>query len=70
MINFSGFLFDQDLEHSDIEDSLVVHSCGHYRLITREEFHTLRPTGRKDYQIICIASGFAHFGMGGEGKGL
>lgn len=68
MISFSGFLFDQDLESSNLNDEFVVHSCGHYRLIKREEFHTIRPVGRKDYQMIYIASGAAHFIINGEEK--
>lgn len=68
MISFSGFLFDQDLESPNIEEAFAVHSCGHYRLINREEFHTIRPVGRKDYQMIYVASGLAHFLIEGEEK--
>lgn len=68
MISFSAFLFDQDLECSNVDDAFVIHSCGYYRLVKREEFHTIRPIGRKDYQMIYVASGAAHFIINGEEK--
>lgn len=68
MISFSAFLFDQDLESSNVDEAFVVHSCGHYRLINSEEFHTIRPSGRKDYQLIYVASGKARFYVGEEVK--
>jgi len=34
-----------------------VSSCGHYKLINMEKFHTLRPNGRADWQLLYMASG-------------
>ena len=53
---------------ADFEDKtrpLVVVSCGTYRMISLDQFHTLR-SGRKDYQILYIASGSGHFFIDGE----
>lgn len=61
MINFSAYLYDRDLDYSDTKEEFSVHSCGYYKLANREDFHTQRPAGRRDYQILYIASGTAHF---------
>ncbi len=45
---------------------LIVTSCGNYRIKTREIVETKRPKGRKDYQLLYIASGKGHFFI--EGK--
>ena len=36
---------------------LIVTSCGNYRVKNRSEVVTHRPKGRKDYQLLYIASG-------------
>lgn len=48
----------------DKTKSLVINSCGTYRLYTHPELHTGRPEGRLDYQLIYIASGKGHFYFG------
>ena len=40
---------------------LIVTSCGNYRVKNRSEVVTHRPKGRKDYQLLYIASGKGHF---------
>lgn len=35
---------------------LIVTSCGNYRVKNRSEVVTHRPKGRKDYQLLYIAS--------------
>lgn len=45
----------------DKTNSLVVNSCGTYRLYTHPELHTGRDEGRLDYQLIYIAAGKGHF---------
>ena len=47
--------------HIDKTKSLVVNSCGTYRLYTHPELHTGRNEGRLDYQLIYIASGKGYF---------
>ncbi len=47
---------------------LVVTSCGNYRIKNRSEVVTSRPKGRKDYQLLYIASGKGHFFIDGEEK--
>ena len=45
----------------DKTKSLVINSCGTYRLYTHPELHTGRTEGRMDYQLIYIASGRGYF---------
>ena len=48
----------------DIKDKskpLIVTSCGTYHLFTRPKLPTWRPRGRRDFQLLYIASGKAHF---------
>ena len=46
----------------------IVTSCGNYRVKNRSEVVTHRPKGRKDYQLLYIASGKGHFFIHGEEK--
>lgn len=53
----------------DTSKSLVVTSCGYYRVHSRPVVSTERPTGRRDYQLIYIAKGKGHFYFDGlQGK--
>lgn len=47
---------------------LIVTSCGNYRVKNRSEVVTHRTKGRKDYQLLYIASGKGHFFIHGEEK--
>lgn len=49
---------------TDIVDesrSLIVTSCGYYRVYSRPTVSTERPKGRRDYQLLYIAKGKGHF---------
>lgn len=62
----TGYL---DFTEQELEDKtlpLRVNSCGVYRLITRSSWHTLRPAGREDCQLLYIASGRAWFILDGK----
>ncbi len=53
----------------DIKDKskpLIVTSCGTYHLYTRPKLPTWRPRGRRDFQLLYIASGKAHFHFDGK----
>ena len=53
----------------DTSKSLVVTSCGYYRVHSRPVVSTERPTGRRDYQLLYIAKGKGHFYFDGlQGK--
>ena len=64
MLNNSGYYnkCDDDLpmDHAD----LFVKSCGHYKLIHLAKMMTSRPEGRRDYQLLYVAEGMAHFRLG------
>lgn len=64
MYTNSGYLKLQENTKEDFQDDsrpLIVSSCGTYHLFTSSEFHTWRPRGRVDYQLLYIAAGKAHF---------
>lgn len=62
----ASYLNNSILEFTDDSQPLVVGSCGHYRFSGDDLFHTKRPKGRQDYQLLYVASGKAHFTV--EGK--
>ena len=41
-----------------------ISSCGHYKLINMEKFHTVRPNGRKDWQLLYMVSGVFEYSDG------
>ncbi|MBQ8688190.1 MAG: helix-turn-helix domain-containing protein [Ruminococcus sp.] len=54
---------------SDIVDeskSLIVTSCGYYRVHSRPTVSTERPNGRQDYQLLYIAKGKGYFYFDGK----
>lgn len=53
----AGYLNNTDVDYEDLGAPLIVKSCGVYRLAGRAVFNTCRPHGRKDYQLIYVASG-------------
>ena len=57
----AGYLNDADIEIEDNSHPLMVSGCGVYRLIRQPDMTTVRPDGRKDYQLLYIASGKAFF---------
>lgn len=61
MYSNTGYLYDADIETEDLAHSLTVLSCGIYRLSHQPVMPTLRPKGRKDYQLLYIFSGKAYF---------
>lgn len=52
----------------DQSTPLLVTSCGNYRLKNCEKIVTHRPNDRKDYQLLYIAAGKAHFYFNGTEK--
>ena len=65
-----SYLNNSILDFSDTSQPLVVGSCGHYRFFGNEVFHTRRPEGRVDYQLLYVCSGIAHFQVAGEDYAL
>ncbi len=65
MINYSGYYNQIDDDLPSEETELLVKSCGHYKLIHLKKMTTLRPAGRRDYQLLYVAEGTAHFNMEG-----
>ncbi len=62
----ASYLNNSILEFTDDSQPLVVGSCGNYRVSGDDLFHTKRPKGRQDYQLIYVASGKAHFTVEGQ----
>ncbi len=61
MLNYSGYdnQSDDDIPNDGME--LSVKSCGHYKLLQLKKLQTYRPQGRRDYQLLYVAEGTAHF---------
>jgi AraC-like DNA-binding protein len=57
----AAYLGNTHFDNADFSKALTVKSCGNYRLINRRSFTTYRPQGRRDFQLLYIASGQAHF---------
>ena len=62
----SAYLNNHIPEVVDNNVPLLITSCGNYRMKSREMFETKRDKGRKDYQLLYIASGRAHFFIDGK----
>ncbi len=64
MLNYSGYYNqgDDDLPNDCLE--LFVKSSGHYKLLQLKKLRTYRPQGRRDYQLLYVAEGAAHFVVG------
>ncbi len=61
MINYSGYYNETDEDNPYDSTDLFVNSCGHYKLIRCKEMRTYRAEGRRDYQLLYVAEGAAHF---------
>lgn len=61
MYTNNAYLNNSVIDIKDTSKPLIVTSCGTYKLYTHPVFSTWRPQGRKDFQLLYIASGKAHF---------
>ena len=64
MYTNSAYLHNTLIDIKDKSKPLIVTSCGTYRLYTRPKLPTWRPKGRKDFQLLYVAGGKAHFHFG------
>lgn len=61
-----AYLNNSTLAVEDESKTLIVTSCGNYKVKNRAEVRTSRPKGRKDYQLLYIAAGQGHFFINGQ----
>lgn len=61
MYTNTGYYYQNDIDTENLSRPLLAASCGTYRLHSRPVMRTCRPEGRKDYQLLYIASGKASF---------
>lgn len=66
MYTNSAYLNNTVIDIKDKSKPLIVTSVGTYHLYTRPKLPTWRPRGRRDFQLIYIASGKAHFHFDGK----
>ena len=66
MYTNNAYLNNTTIDIKDKSKPLIVTSVGTYHLYTRPKLPTWRPRGRKDFQLIYIASGKAHFHFDGK----
>ena len=62
----SGYLNNSRLAFKDKSRPLIVGSCGTYRLSSKYKLPTWWRNGRIDWQLLYVASGKAHFYIGGQ----
>lgn len=62
----AAYLNNSTIAVADESKSLIVTSCGNYKVKNRAEVRTSRPKGRKDYQLLYIAAGQGHFFINGQ----
>ncbi len=60
-IDYADFPWNSADGNMNKNKSILVNSCGTYRLISRPMLQTCRPDGRSDYQMIYISSGKGYF---------
>ena len=64
-----AYLHNSLTDMVDESRSLIVTSCGYYRVHSRSVVSTERPQGRRDYQLLYIAKGKGYFYFDGpDGK--
>ena len=64
----NAYLNNSTIDIKDKTKPLIVTSCGTYKLYTRPKLPTWRPRGRRDFQLLYVAAGKAHFHFGDEEK--
>ncbi|MGI5894690.1 MAG: helix-turn-helix domain-containing protein [Candidatus Merdivicinus sp.] len=57
MLQITGYLggYDEEIVRQDVD--FLVTCCGHYRLLSRPYFETIRSEGRADYQLMYAVGG-------------
>ena len=68
MYTNNAYLNNSTIDIKDKTKPLIVTSCGTYKLYTRPKLPTWRPRGRRDFQLLYVAAGKAHFHFGNEEK--
>lgn len=66
MYTNNAYLNNSMLDIKDKSKPLIVTSVGTYHLYTCPKLPTWRPKGRKDFQLLYIAAGKAHFHFNGK----
>ena len=61
MLQFSAYLYDEDLDNYNVNLPFLVHSCGRVSFNGNKNMSINRLYGRKDFQIIYIHQGKGHF---------
>lgn len=61
MYTNNAYLNNSKIDIKDKSKPLIVTSVGTYHLHTRPKLPTFRPRGRRDFQLLYIAAGKAHF---------
>ncbi len=61
MLQFSAYLYDEDLDNYNVNLPFLVHSCGRVSFNGNKDLHINRLYGRRDFQLIYIHQGKGHF---------
>ncbi len=66
MLQYSAYLYDQDLDSYNVNLPFLVHSCGKVSVNCGRNLNIDRRNGRRDFQIIYIHQGKGHFVLDGR----
>lgn len=61
-----AFYANSEVDLPNNTESLFVTSAGHHALLKLNEFSTIRPNGRRDYQILFVKSGKLYYTVGAQ----
>lgn len=61
MLQYSAYLYDQDLDDYNVDLPFLVHNCGKISINCGRNLNIDRRNGRRDFQIIYIHQGKGHF---------
>lgn len=64
MLNITAYYQETFDGIEDNSDNIIINSVGHQKLITKNKFETIRPCGRRDFQILYLANGIGHYKFG------
>lgn len=76
MFQLTGYLSEPSEEIVSSDEDFLVTGCGHYKLLQQPSYHTVRPEGRADYQLLYVIGGVGEFFLetglfkAGEGEGV
>ena len=64
-LNISSYYENSEIDLPDMQKPILVTSAGRSTIKTLAYFDTIRPAGRRDYQMIFVRKGCIHYKLNG-----